>query len=181
MSKLWLAITSVAVVLSTVLTIGLTSIVVGETALAGQIKCLFAETDANQGLIQAAANGSFSDSLVWQVYASTYACPGSVNVVIEIQLTENIDPETTTANPASYNLCATGGGSSDYVQRGYREVGVSGQLVCIKADGDLDVKVKANESGGLEIPASSMADVCVNSYTDDQNQCSPATYPRCNP
>lgn len=135
--------------------------VLREPVCAATIRCLFAETTPGQGTIEAEQSGEFADSHVWDIYASSGATP-SANIVIDILNVQNMNEATTNANPSSYNLWASGGGSTGFVYRGYREVGVSGNLLNASQDGIFDADIYADEAGGLEIDPDDLTDVNVN-------------------
>ena len=149
------------VALCAVSTFALTFAVLREPAVAASIKCLFAETTPGQGTIEAEGNGSFEDSHVWDVYASTATCSSS-NICIDIVNVDNMNPGETDAVPSSYNMCSTGGGGSNFVYRGYRAVGIDGYLLHAEDDGTFDADIYANETGGLSIDSDDLTDVDVN-------------------
>lgn len=164
MSKSWLM--GIALLLSFLSTMVLTFVTVREPAMATTIKCLYAEVTPGQGTISANQYGRAIDTYVYDVYASTGYQP-SYNVVIDIENVSNIQTGgTSVATPSSYNLFATGGGSSDSVSRAWRQVGVDIQLTTITQDGTFDAVIKADETGGIQDPDGNTTNVNVDTYYD---------------
>jgi len=141
-----------------------------EPAAAETIRCLYGEVVSGQGAISAAANGTFTDSWVYSVWASTGSCPSAGNVRVTIEEVSNINMAITAASPSSYNLCATGGGDTDCVYDAYRQIGVSGGLDCVHLDGTFDATIDTSETPDHEVADGTVVDVNVDA-ADPETGC----------